>query len=41
MLDNGDRLPAIAATNLDGESVDVSSLAAGSWTVVLFYRGHW
>lgn len=41
MLDNGDRLPAIAAKDLDGNSLNVAEQVAGSWGVVLFYRGHW
>lgn len=41
MLDNGQQLPSISAKNLDGEPVTVAELIAGSWSVVLFYRGHW
>jgi hypothetical protein len=41
MLDNGASLPEIGALTLEGEKVTVGALAAGSWSVVLFYRGHW
>ena len=41
MLNNGDRLPAIAAQDLDGDPVNVTDLVAGSWGAVLLYRGHW
>ncbi|MGI9614250.1 MAG: hypothetical protein ACR2QO_15170 [Acidimicrobiales bacterium] len=41
MLDNGQPLPPIAATDLEGNAVTVDELVAGSWSVVLFYRGHW
>ena len=41
VLNNGDRLPAIAAEDLDGNRVDVADLVADSWAAVLLYRGHW
>jgi hypothetical protein len=41
MLKNGASLPEIEARTLEGEQVTVGGLAAGSWSVVLFYRGHW
>ena len=41
MLDNGTPLPAIQATNLDGQRVSLDATTSGSWSVVLFYRGHW
>ena len=41
MLNNGDRLPAIAAEDLNGDRVDVADLVADSWAAVLLYRGHW
>ena len=41
MLNNGDRLPAIAAEDLNGDRVDVADLVADSWGAVLLYRGHW
>ena len=40
-LSNGEGLPPITATGLDGEPVRIDELVAGSWSVVLFYRGHW
>ena len=41
MLNNGESLPAIGAKDLEGSEVRVSDLTDGSWSVVLFYRGHW
>lgn len=41
MLHNGSRLPAIVAKDLDGVDVEISDLTRGSWSAVLFYRGHW
>ena len=40
-LRTGNRMPALLATDLDGESADLAALAAGSWTVILLYRGDW
>lgn len=39
-IDNGQALPQVDAV-LDGESVNLANVTAGSWSVVLFYRGHW
>ena len=41
MLQNGDVLPPIAGKDREGNDVVVSDLTAGSWGVVLLYRGHW
>ena len=41
ILADGQSLPPITGRNTDGETVDVADLTAGSWAVVLFYRGHW
>jgi len=40
-LEVGQPFPTINAKDMDGNAVDLSSLGTGSWTVVLFYRGHW
>lgn len=40
-LANGDRLPAIAAIDIEGTATTVGDVIAGSWSVVLLYRGHW
>ena len=40
-LDNGARLPEIAAKTRDGEATTINALIADSWAVALFYRGHW
>ena len=41
MLANGSPLPAIQAKDLDGNDVALADLTSGSWSVVIFYRGHW
>lgn len=41
MLSNGDSLPPIPAKDLEGNEVTITDLTAGSWSAVLFYRGHW
>ncbi|MDH3753938.1 MAG: hypothetical protein OEU32_08700 [Acidimicrobiia bacterium] len=41
MLDNGAQLPPITAKDLDGNDVVVGDLLADTWSVALFYRGHW
>lgn len=40
-LDNGAALPEIAAKTREGEATTINALIADSWSVVLFYRGHW
>lgn len=40
-LVTGDRLPALNGTDLEGNEVDITASVAGSWAVVLFYRGDW
>ena len=37
---NGERFPSVDAV-IDGETVDLAEVGAGSWSVILFYRGHW
>ena len=41
MIENGETLPSIAAKDRDGNETTVEQLTAGTWSVVLFYRGHW
>ena len=41
MLDNGSPLPSIPAKDLDGNSVTLAETTRESWSVVIFYRGHW
>jgi peroxiredoxin len=41
MLDNGTQLPPIQAKDLDGNPVTLADAVQGSWSVVIFYRGHW
>ena len=40
-IENGSPLPPIIAKTLDGDEVDLATATAGSWGVVLLYRGHW
>lgn len=39
-IENGHSLPSIEG-KMNGESVDLSVVATGSWSALLFYRGHW
>lgn len=39
-VENGQTLPAIEG-EMSGTLVDLSAVALGSWSVLLFYRGHW
>jgi len=41
MLENGSPLPPITATDLEGNDTALADLTGGSWSAVLFYRGHW
>ena len=41
MLENGSPLPAIEAKDLEASPIVLSDLTAGSWSVVIFYRGDW
>jgi len=40
VINNGEALPAIEAV-VDGASANLADVVAGSWGVVLLYRGHW
>jgi peroxiredoxin len=40
-LDNGQTFPTLSATSVGGGKVNLPGDLAGSWGVVLFYRGHW
>lgn len=39
-VENGNTLPTIAG-EMNGEPVDLSTLAKGSWSALLLFRGHW
>lgn len=42
LLEGGDRFPDLSAPAADGErEIRLPEDAAGSWAVVLFYRGFW
>ena len=36
-----DPFPTITGTAADGETVTLPDDTDGSWSVLLFYRGHW
>lgn len=36
-----DRFPTVTGTGTDGGRVALPAEADGSWSVLLFYRGHW
>lgn len=36
-----DRFPTITGTDTGGGTVTLPDDADGSWSVLLFYRGHW
>jgi hypothetical protein len=40
-LANGSTLPSIWAKTREGDDIDIAVLTAGTWSVVLLYRGHW
>lgn len=40
-LDNGDTFPHLSASQVGGGTINLPADLAGSWGIVLFYRGHW
>lgn len=40
-LEPGDRMPSLTARSLDGAPVELPEHVLGSWSILLFYRGHW
>ena len=40
-LNNGDPFPSLSAPLVGGGTLALPGDLAGSWSVVLFYRGHW
>ena len=40
-LDAGSAFPEIRLNLLDNGATTVKAALAGSWSVALFYRGHW
>ncbi len=40
-LFTNDPFPTITGTTVDGKTVTLPDDADGSWSVLLFYRGHW
>ena len=41
LVQNGERFPDVNGFNAENEAVSLVDMAAGQWTAVLFYRGHW
>jgi peroxiredoxin len=41
ILDGGDPFPSLELDKVGGGKVSLPGDLAGSWGVVLFYRGHW
>ena len=35
------QFPDISAFDLEDNQVNIADLTAGSWGLILFYRGHW
>lgn len=40
-LENNQPFPTIVATKVGGSEMTIPTDLAGSWAVVLFYRGEW
>ena len=40
-LENGQELPTLTASDLDGDDLTLPDDVKGMWTILLFYRGHW
>ena len=40
-LDSGDAFPDFRVSVLDNAETSIRSQLSGSWSVLLFYRGHW
>lgn len=40
-LDTGDKFPDIELKKLGGGTISLPGDLAGSWGVILFYRGYW
>lgn len=40
-LENGDRLPSLTAPVVDDGEMTLPDDLAGSWALIVFYRGHW
>ena len=40
-LDTGDRFPSMTLTLVGGDSLTIPDDTNASYTIVIFYRGHW
>ena len=41
LLDTGDSFPEMSLNSITGYSFELPKVFAGSWAIVLFYRGEW
>ncbi len=41
ILDTGDKFPKLDLSLVTGEMMSVPDDFVGSWSILLFYRGHW
>ncbi|MFW6088331.1 MAG: hypothetical protein ACODAB_01175 [Gemmatimonadota bacterium] len=40
-LDDGDRLPSLTAPVVGDGEITLPDDVEGSWSLIVFYRGHW
>ena len=40
-LENGDRLPTLTGRVVGDDEMTLPDDLAGSWSLLVFYRGHW
>ena len=40
-LENGEQFPSITGSSVAHGEISLPDYTAGSWGVLLFYRGHW
>lgn len=40
-LENGDRLPSLTAPVVGDDEMTIPGDLEGSWSAIVFYRGHW
>jgi hypothetical protein len=40
-LENGDRLPSFTAPTVGDSKMTIPEGVEGSWSLIVFYRGHW
>lgn len=40
-LENGARFPSLTASVVDDDEMTLPDDLQGSWSLIVFYRGHW